>query len=134
MHDRVRHHTTGQLADELTDCARERRRPEGRRRAEGYFKWFLAVDAQTREQLQFELLRIWDARPTAMLFVTHAIEEAVLMGDRVVVLAGRPASVHEVFSIDLPRPRDRAITGRDDFVRARNSVWRALVQGSGGLA
>jgi NitT/TauT family transport system ATP-binding protein len=95
---------------------------------------FSAVDAQTREQLQFELLRIWDARPTSLLFVTHAIEEAVLMGDRVVVLAGRPARVHEVFSIDLPRPRDRAITGSDDFVRARNSVWRALVEGSGGVA
>ena len=91
---------------------------------------FSAVDAQTREQLQFELLRIWDARPTAMLFVTHAIEEAVLMGDRVVVLAGRPARVHEVFSIDLPRPRDRAITGTDDFVRIRNDVWRALVKGA----
>jgi NitT/TauT family transport system ATP-binding protein len=95
---------------------------------------FSAVDAQTREQLQFELLRIWDARPTAMLFVTHAIEEAVLMGDTVVVLAGRPAHVHEAFSIDLPRPRDRAITVSEAFVRARNSVWRALVQGSGGSA
>lgn len=95
---------------------------------------FSAVDAQTREQLQFELLRIWDARPTAMLFVTHAIEEAVLMGDRVVVLAGRPSHVHEVFTIDLPRPRHRAITGSEEFVRARNDVWRALVEGSGGLS
>jgi NitT/TauT family transport system ATP-binding protein len=95
---------------------------------------FSAVDAQTREQLQFELLRIWDARPTATLFVTHAIEEAVLMGDRVVVLADRPARVREVFTIDLPRPRDRAITGSEDFVRARNNVWRALVQSSGGVA
>src|SRR5207302_9021101 len=61
---------------------------------------FSAVDAQTREQLPFELLRIWVARPTALLFVTHAIEEAVPRGDRVAVLAGRPARVHEVFSID----------------------------------
>jgi NitT/TauT family transport system ATP-binding protein len=95
---------------------------------------FSAVDAQTREQLQFELLRIWDARPTAMLFVTHAIDEAVLVGDRVIVLAGRPARVHEVFPIDLPRPRDRAVTGSEDFVHVRNSVWQALVDGSGGLA
>ena len=51
---------------------------------------FSAIDAQTREQLQFEMLRIWDLRPTAMMFVTHAIDEAVLMGDRVVVL-GRAA-------------------------------------------
>ena len=51
---------------------------------------FAAVDAQTREILQFESLRIWDERPTTMLFVTHSIEEAVLMGDRVIVLKGRP--------------------------------------------
>ena len=49
---------------------------------------FAAVDAQTREILQFELLRIWEERPTTMVFVTHSIEEAVLMGDRVVVLEG----------------------------------------------
>src|SRR5204862_337174 len=50
---------------------------------------FAAVDAQTREILQFELLRIWESRPTTMVFVTHSIEEAVLMGDRVLVLKGR---------------------------------------------
>jgi NitT/TauT family transport system ATP-binding protein len=87
---------------------------------------FSAVDAQTREQLQFELLRIWDARPTAMLFVTHSIEEAVLMGDRVIVLAGRPSHVRDVFDIHLPRPRDRTIAGSDDFVHLRNRVWASL--------
>ena len=51
---------------------------------------FAAVDAQTREILQFELLRIWEERPTAMIFVTHSIEEAVLLGHRVIVLKGRP--------------------------------------------
>ena len=53
---------------------------------------FAAVDAQTREILQFELLRIWEERPTAMIFVTHSIEEAVLLGHRVIVLKGRPSS------------------------------------------
>ena len=56
---------------------------------------FAAVDAQTREILQFELLRIWQERPTAMVFVTHSIEEAVLLGHRVIVLKGRPSSIHE---------------------------------------
>ena len=56
---------------------------------------FAAVDAQTREILQFELLRIWEQRPTAMIFVTHSIEEAVLLGHRVIVLKGRPSSIHE---------------------------------------
>ena len=69
---------------------------------------FAAVDAQTREILQFELLRIWQMRPTTMVFVTHSIEEAVLMGDRVVVLKGRPATVFEVVKVDLPHPRGAA--------------------------
>ena len=56
---------------------------------------FAAVDAQTREILQFELLRIWQMRPTTMVFVTHSIEEAVLMGDRVVVLKGRPSNIQK---------------------------------------
>src|SRR5262245_16327100 len=66
---------------------------------------FGALDAQTREILQFELLRIWRLRPTAMVFVTHSIEEAVLMGDRVVVLKGRPSTVSEIVEVSLPRPR-----------------------------
>ena len=57
---------------------------------------FAAVDAQTREILQFELLRIWETRPTSMIFVTHSIEEAVLMGDRVFVLKGRPSNIQKV--------------------------------------
>ena len=68
---------------------------------------FAAVDAQTREILQFELLRIWERRPTTMLFVTHSIEEAVLMGDRVIVLKGRPSRIDQDIAIDLPRPRSR---------------------------
>ncbi len=69
---------------------------------------FAAIDAQTREILQFELLRIWQERPTAMVFVTHSIEEAVLLGHRVIVLKGRPSSIHETITIDLPEPRTRA--------------------------
>ena len=68
---------------------------------------FAAVDAQTREILQFELLRIWEKQPTTMLFVTHSIEEAVLMGDRVLVLKGRPSHIDQDIAIDLPRPRSR---------------------------
>jgi NitT/TauT family transport system ATP-binding protein len=87
---------------------------------------FSAIDAQTREQLQFELLRIWDRRPTAMMFVTHAIEEAVLMGDRVVVLAGRPAYVRAVRKVELPRPRDRSVVATREFINLREQVWHDL--------
>lgn len=89
---------------------------------------FGAVDAQTREILQFELLRIWEMRPTTMVFVTHSIEEAVLMGDRVMVLKGRPSKVHEIISIDLPRPRDRSTLADPRFVELREYVWSTLME------
>jgi len=88
---------------------------------------FAAVDAQTREILQFELLRIWESRPTSMIFVTHSIEESVLMGDRVLVLKGRPSAIHEVIEIDLPRPRTRAVLGAPRFAELRERVWRTLM-------
>jgi NitT/TauT family transport system ATP-binding protein len=88
---------------------------------------FAAVDAQTREILQFELLRIWEQRPTAMLFVTHSIEEAVLMGDRVIVLRGRPSRIEETIEVDLPRPRSRATLAEPRFAELRERVWSTLM-------
>lgn len=88
---------------------------------------FAAVDAQTREILQFELLRIWEHRPMSMVFVTHSIEEAVLMGDRVVVLKGRPSSIHETIAIDLPRPRTRDTLREPRFAELRERVWNTLM-------
>ena len=88
---------------------------------------FGAVDAQTREILQFELLRIWEMRPTTMVFVTHSIDEAVLMGDRVVVLKGRPAGVHEDIRVDLPRPRTRGTLAERRFAELREHVWGTLM-------
>jgi NitT/TauT family transport system ATP-binding protein len=88
---------------------------------------FAAVDAQTREILQFELLRIWQMRPTSMVFVTHSIDEAVLMGHRVVVLKGRPSSVHEIIPIDLPSPRTRATLSHPRFAALREHVWANLM-------
>ena len=88
---------------------------------------FGAVDAQTREILQFEMLRIWESRPTTMVFVTHAIDEAVLMGDRVLVLKGRPSGVHEIVKVDLPRPRDRGTLSHPRFAELREHVWGTLM-------
>jgi NitT/TauT family transport system ATP-binding protein len=87
---------------------------------------FAAVDAQTREILQFELLRIWEERPTAMLFVTHSIDEAVLMGHRVLVLKGRPAGIFDAIEVDLPHPRGRATLSDPRFVALREHVWNTL--------
>ena len=68
----------------------------------------VALDAFTRLQLQDHLLQLWrDSRPT-MLFVTHDVEEALILADRVVVLRGRPGRIHRDYRIDLARPRRRA--------------------------
>jgi NitT/TauT family transport system ATP-binding protein len=89
---------------------------------------FAAVDAQTREILQFELLHIWAQRPTAMIFVTHSIEEAVLLGHRVIVLKGRPSSIHETIVIDLPHPRTRETLREPRFGELRERVWGTLMR------
>jgi NitT/TauT family transport system ATP-binding protein len=68
---------------------------------------FSAVDALTRRKLQTELIRIWQATQSAVMFVTHDIDEAVYLADRVVVLGNSPATVVETMQIDLARPRDR---------------------------
>jgi NitT/TauT family transport system ATP-binding protein len=88
---------------------------------------FAAVDAQTREILQFELLHIWESRPTTMVFVTHSIEEAVLMGDRVFVLKGRPSRITDTIAIDLPRPRNRETLRLARFAELRERVWGTLM-------
>jgi NitT/TauT family transport system ATP-binding protein len=66
---------------------------------------FAAVDMQTREYLQDELLRIWDETVTTVVFVTHSIDEAIYLGDRVVVMQARPGRIRAEVAIDLPRPR-----------------------------
>jgi len=91
---------------------------------------FASVDAQTREVLQFELLNIWQARPTTIVFVTHSIEEAVILGDRVIVLKGRPSRVHEVVPVDLPRPRDRTVLALPRFAELREYVWHTVMDGA----
>jgi NitT/TauT family transport system ATP-binding protein len=80
---------------------------------------FGALDAQTRNLLQKQLLEIWDKTKKTVLFVTHSVDEAVFMADRIVVLTSRPGTVKEVVKIDLPRPRDRT---SQDFARFRRYV------------
>jgi len=67
---------------------------------------FAALDAQTRTIMQTELLRVWSAERRTVLFVTHNIEEAVLLGDRIVVMTARPGRIKEIVQVKLARPRD----------------------------
>ena len=80
---------------------------------------FGALDAQTRNMLQKQLLEIWEKTKKTVLFVTHSVDEAVFMADRIVVLTSRPGTVKEVVKIDLPRPRDRT---SQDFAQVRRYV------------
>lgn len=72
---------------------------------------FGALDAQTRNILQDELLKIWEQKNVTVLFVTHSVDEAVFLSDRIVVMTSRPGRIKEIVEVDLPRPRCR--TGQE---------------------
>jgi NitT/TauT family transport system ATP-binding protein len=80
---------------------------------------FGALDAQTRELMAGELLRIWDLDRKTVLFVTHGIDEAIFLADRVLVMGGSPSRVTEVIEVDLPRPRDAAVRASTAFAHYR---------------
>jgi NitT/TauT family transport system ATP-binding protein len=87
---------------------------------------FGALDAQTRELMAGELLRIWDTDRKTVLFVTHGIDEAIFLADRVLVMGGRPSRVVEVIDVDLPRPRDAAVRAGADFAHYRAHLAKLL--------
>jgi NitT/TauT family transport system ATP-binding protein len=90
---------------------------------------FASLDAQTRDVLQLEMLRILDHQPAATIFVTHSIDEAVLMGDRIVILTGHPSSVHDVVDVGIPRPRGREAVDSERFRVVRDYLWTVVMQG-----
>jgi NitT/TauT family transport system ATP-binding protein len=84
---------------------------------------FGALDAQTRETMQEEVIKLWERTRKTIVFVTHDIEEAVFLGDRVVVLSARPARILEEVRIDLPRPRDLTVKKSVQCLEHRNYIW-----------
>ena len=88
---------------------------------------FASVDAQTREILQEQLLQIWETNRRTMVFITHSIEEAILMGDRVAVLSTRPGRVKDIISIPFGHPRKIGDIFQDPrFGELRNQIWNEL--------
>ena len=88
---------------------------------------FAALDAQTREQLQDELLRIWQATGKTIVFITHGIDEAVYLGQRVAVLSARPGRLKEIVDINIPdRGGEADIRSHPAFVEHRHQVWSLL--------
>ena len=87
---------------------------------------FAALDAQTREIMQTELMRIWEQGRKTVLFVTHQIDEAVFLSDRVLVFARRPGRLQESVEIKMPRPRSLAIKRTPEFVAYVDRIWRLI--------
>ena len=87
---------------------------------------FAALDAQTREFMQRELLRIWGETRKTALFITHDIKEAVYLADRVVVFTKRPGRVKACVEIDLPRPRELRIKREERFLEYEDQIWNSI--------
>ena len=87
---------------------------------------FASVDAQTRDIMGLELLRVWNQERKTVVFVTHSIEEAVYLSDRVAVMTAGPTRVKEIIDIPLPRPRPLEIRGTPEFAELRQRVWASL--------
>jgi NitT/TauT family transport system ATP-binding protein len=90
---------------------------------------FGALDVQTRDILQDELLRIWQQERKTVLFVTHGIEEAIYLADRIVVLTPRPARIERIIQVPLPRPREEAMKTAPAFLELRREIWEVLKKG-----
>jgi NitT/TauT family transport system ATP-binding protein len=89
---------------------------------------FSALDAQTREIMQTELMRIWEAGRKTVLFVTHQIDEAVYLSDRVVVLGRRPGRIKEIVDIELERPRPLHMKRSAEFTAYVDKIWSLIEQ------
>jgi NitT/TauT family transport system ATP-binding protein len=88
---------------------------------------FGALDAMTREEMNLELQRIWNEQPKTVLFITHSIDEAVFLSDRVVVMTPRPGGVRAIIDVELPRPRTLHVREHPRFIehvgRIRDLIW-----------
>lgn len=85
-----------------------------------------ALDAQTRTVLQEELLRIWEETRKTVVYVTHSIDEAVLLGDRVVIMTAHPGTHKVTFEVDLPRPRSVKTMATPEYAALTGAIWDAL--------
>jgi NitT/TauT family transport system ATP-binding protein len=86
-----------------------------------------ALDAQNRVILQAELVRIWEQTRKTVIYITHSIEEALLLGDRTVVMTAQPGRIKEIIDVPFPRPRDLiALSAAPEFGRLKLAIWQVL--------
>jgi len=89
---------------------------------------FGALDAQTRTQLQQELLNTWEKEQKTCFFITHDVEEAIILAQRVVIMCARPGRVKEIVDIDIPYPRDQETKMSPRFLELKNHIWSQVYQ------
>ena len=87
---------------------------------------FSALDAQTRELMQAELLRIWRKSGKTVVFITHQIDEAVYLSDRVLVMGSRPGTIKDIVTVDIPRPRELSVKRTPAFLSYTDGIWRQI--------
>lgn len=92
---------------------------------------FAALDAQTRELMQEELLRIWTESRKTAIFVTHQIDEALFLSDRVLVFSARPGRLRTVVEVDLPRPRSLSVKRTPHFMDLEQMIWEMIYEEAG---
>jgi len=85
-----------------------------------------ALDAQTRAILQGELIRLWEASRKTVVYITHSIEESVLLGDRIVLMTAHPGTYKSEFSVPFDRPRNYELTSSPEFARLSYAIWQEL--------
>jgi ABC-type nitrate/sulfonate/bicarbonate transport system ATPase subunit len=91
---------------------------------------FAALDAQTREFMQAELLKIWNKAKKTVLFITHQINEAIYLADRVVVMSARPGRIKDVFDVPFERPRNLSLKREPRFLELEDAVWKLIEEES----
>lgn len=89
---------------------------------------FGALDAQTRTQLQEELIKTWERERKTCFFITHDVDEAIILGSRVVIMSARPGRIKEVVDITIPHPRNQATKMSKEFLDVKNYIWSQVYQ------
>ena len=87
---------------------------------------FGALDAQTRAQLQADLLELWEKENKTCFFITHDVEEAVLLAQRVVIMSARPGRINKIVDIDIPYPRTQETRLTNRFTELKNDIWATV--------
>ncbi|MCK9287465.1 MAG: ABC transporter ATP-binding protein [Sphaerochaetaceae bacterium] len=89
---------------------------------------FGALDAQTRTQLQSELIQTWEKERKTCLFITHDIEEAIILAERIVIMSARPGRIKEIVDVNIPHPRNQKTKMTDEFLKLKNYVWAQVYE------